>query len=206
MSEVIVIEDRPPFRIEIEYLRDDGWDFSHYGEFCELPRSVHGQFDHSTQARNDPKGGDFYIRNPQVWRKEGTGNGTPSWLRVNNRSHGWFKLAEHPRHEVEWLIENEGLSERDAWQKVLTRRDKTIEKLASGDLYALAIMVRVYWHDEMVGDATLGGVETDVYDSEDIVRSLAAENGMIDEALGYAQKHIENVCKTAMLADRPEGR
>jgi hypothetical protein len=205
MDRKVVIEDRAPFRIEVECSDDTDWEFSHYGKFCELPRSLNGQFDHSTQARNDPKDGDFYVRNPNVWRKEAMGNGTPSWLRATTSSYGWFKLAEHPRHEVEYLMKEEGLDERSAWRKTLDRLESLIANLASGNMSAVVISVTVYWNDEVVGDTVLGGIETDEYvDSDDVVR-LANEHDLIDEALGYAKKKIEQACKTAMLADRPEG-
>ena len=203
MDRKVVIEDRAPFRIEVECSDDTDWDWSHYGKFCELPRNRYGEG--PSRPRNDPKGGDFYVRNPNVWRKEAMGNGTPSWLRVTTSSYGWFKLAEHPRHEVEYLMREKGLDERSAWKVTLDRLDGLVEKLAAGDLTAVVISVTVYWNDEVVGDTVLGGIETDEYvDDDDVVR-LAEEHDLIGEALGYAQKKIEQACKTAMLADRPDG-
>jgi hypothetical protein len=205
MDRKVVIEDRAPFRIEVECSDDTDWDWSHYGKFCELPRSLNGQFDHSTQARNDPKGGDFYVRNPQAWMKRDTGNGTDSWVRVGAyNNYGWFKLAEHPRHEVEHLMTG-GTPEREAWKVTLDRLDGLVEKLAAGDLTAVVISVTVYWNDEVVGDTVLGGIETDEYVDEAATVRLAEEHDLIDEALGYAKKKIEQACKTAMLANRPDG-
>lgn len=202
----IIVEKHGPFRVELEYEDDNDWDFSHYGTFCELPRSPHGRFDHSAQAHNDPKGEDFYIRNPNVWKKVDGYDGSPSWVRTQlDAQYGWFKVAEHPRHEVEWLIKEEGLTEREAWKRVLTRLNGIIEDLALGNLSAMLILVEVFFNDELVGDATLGGIEVDKFIGDDGAKELAREHGLIDEAMHEAQKKIEVICKTAMLADRPDG-
>lgn len=204
MDRKVVIEDRAPFRIEVQCSYDNDWEFSLYGKFCELERNRYGVG--PRRPRNDPKGGDFYIRNPQVWVKRDIGNGTDSWARVGSyNNYGWFKLAEHPRHEVEYLMKENGLDERSAWQTTLDRLDGLVDKLAAGDLTAVVISVTVYWNDEVVGDTVLGGIETDEYVDEAAMVQLANEHDLIDEALGYAQKKIEQACKTAMVADRPEG-
>ena len=156
------------------------------------------------EARNDPKDGDFYVRNPNAWRKAPSEYGADAWVRVSRHSYGWFKLAEHPRHEVEHLMTG-GTPEREAWKVTLDRLDGLVEKLAAGDLTAVVISVTVYWNDEVVGDTVLGGIETDEYVDEAATVRLAEEHDLIDEALGYAKKKIERACKTAMLADRPEG-
>jgi hypothetical protein len=201
MDRKVVIEDRAPFRIEVECSDDTDWEFSHYGRFCELPGNGPS---YQRQAGNDPKVGDFYVRNPQAWMKTGAGNGTDSWVRVNSRSYGWFKLAEHPRHEVEHLMTG-GTPEREAWKVTLDRLGELVEKVAKGDLFAVVISVTVYWNDEVVGDTVLGGIEADEYVDEAAMVQLANEHDLIDEALGYAKKKIEQACKAAMLADRPDG-
>jgi hypothetical protein len=202
----VTLEDHGPFRVELEYDDDHDFDFSHYGEFCELPRSVNGQFDHSVHAGNDPKGGAFYMRNPTVWQKVPLGNGTDSWHRVRGASHyGWFKLAEHPRYEVEHLMKEEGLPEREAWHKTLARWPEIIEDLADGNISAIRINVEVFFNDELVGDRSLGGIEVRDYVHEDGAIALAREYEIINDALRAAEKKIEEICKTAMLADRPDG-
>ncbi len=201
MDRKVVIEDRAPFRIEVECSDDTDWDWSHYGKFCELPGNGPS---YRSQARNDPKGGDFYVRNPNVWRKYPSEYGADAWVRENRGSYGWFKLAEHPRHEVEHLMTG-GTPEREAWKVTLDRLDGLVEKLAVGSLTAVVISVTVYWNDEVVGDTVLGGIETDEYVDEAATVRLAEEHDLIDEALGYAKKKIEQACKAAMLADRPDG-
>lgn len=202
----VTLEDHGPFRIELEYQEDTDFDFSHYGEFCELPRSITWRFDHSAHAGNDPKGGDFYLRNPTVWQKVTLGNGTDSWHRVRGSNHyGWFKLAEHPRHEVEHLMREDGLPEREAWQKALARWPKIIEDLADGNISAICIIVEVFFNDELVGWDSLGGIEVPGYVHEDGAIALAREYEIIDDALRAAEKKIQELCKTAMLADRSEG-
>lgn len=202
----VTLEDHGPFRVEMEYEEDTDFDFSHYGEFCELPRSINGQFDHSAHAGNDPKDGDFYMRNPAVWQKVPLGNGTDSWYRVRVANHyGWFKLAEHPRHEVKHLMEAEGLPEREAWQKALERWPEIIEDIADGNISAIWIRVEVFWNDELIGEDSLGGIEVRDYVHEDGAIALAREHGLIDDAMREAEKKIQEFCKTAMLADRSEG-
>lgn len=202
----VTLEDHGPFRIELEYKEDYEFDFSHYGTFCELPRSINGQFDHSAHAGNDPKGGDFYLRNPLVWKKVDLGNGTPSWHRVRGANYcGWFRLAEHPRHEVEHLMREDGLPEREAWQKTLARWPEIIEDLADGNISAIWMRVEVFFNDELVGEDSLGGIEVDTFIGDDGAKELAREYGIIDDALREAEKKIQELCKTAILADRSEG-
>lgn len=201
----VTLEDHGPFRVELEYDDDHDFDFSHYGEFCELPRSINGQFDHSVHAGNDPKGGDFYMRNPTVWQKVPLGNGTDSWHRVRGANHyGWFKLAEHPRHEVEALMKD-GLPEREAWQKALERWPEIIEDLADGNISAIWISVEVFFNDKPVAERSMGGIEVDTFIGDDGAKELAREYEIINDALRAAEKKIQELCKTAMLADRSEG-
>jgi hypothetical protein len=98
-----------------------------------------------------------------------------------------------------------GTPEREAWKVTLDRLGELVEKVAKGDLFAVVISVTVYWNDEVVGDTVLGGIEADEYVDEAAMVQLANEHDLIDEALGYAKKKIEQACKAAMLADRPDG-
>lgn len=196
----VTVEDHGPFRVVLEYGDDYDCDFSHYGEFCELP----GRDRDEAQARNDPKGGHFYVRNPAVWRKETMRDGNEWWRRLTHREYGWFRLSEHPRHEVEYLM-MEGMPEGEAWQKSLARWPDIVTKLAKGDLSAIWISVNVYFNDKLVGDDSCGGIEVEEFVGEDGAIDLAREYGMIAEAVQEAQKKIEEICKTAMLADRPAG-
>ena len=197
----VTVEEHGPFRIELQYDDDYDFDFSHYGEFCELPYSDKDR----AQAWNDPKGGNFYVRNPKVWRKRDEGLGTDSWVRSGHREYGWFKLAEHPRHEVEYLMKEEGLPEREAWQKALARWPEIIEDLADGNLSAIWISVEVFFNDELIVERSLGGIEVDTFIGDDGAKELAREYEIIDDALRAAEKKIQELCKTAMLADRPAG-
>lgn len=197
----MVIEENGAFRVELMWDTEHDWDFGHYGTFCELPK--HLGADHA-QAGNDPTGGDFYIRNPGAWTQRDVGNGTDSWVRVDSRSYGWFKLAEHPKWEVEALM-RDGLTEREAWKKALDRWPRIIEDLARGELYAVWMQVVVFWNDEPVGEATVGGVEVCDYVTEKDAVQLAQEHDLIDVAMYEAEGKIQELCKTAMLADRPDG-
>jgi len=197
MSYRILVMENGGFRVELEWYDDNGWDFSHYGSFCELERNRYGEG--PAKPNNDPKGGDFYIRNPQAWTKAAVGNGTDSWVRADRRSYGWFKLTEHPRHEVEYLMKEKGLSEREAWAHVLDRLDTLVENLAA-NTYALVINVEVFWGDELVGDATCGGIEVDGYAGDEEVIALAHDHDLISEALGYGQQKVNKMCAEAMKA------
>lgn len=190
MRDKITIEERWPFRIELQWAEEPDPDFSHYGKFCE----VYDRERDRAQARNDPKGEDFYLRNPNAWRLEDIGNGTDSWVRVSKNNYGWFRLAEHPKHEVEYLMKEGRLTEREAWHQVLSRWNDLVEKLADGQLYHVWVGVQVFWNGEIVGEDSLGGIEIDEYLDEERMIDLAREHGVVEVALGMAQKKITKEC------------
>lgn len=197
----VILQENGPFRVELDYEQDTDYDFSHYGRFCELPSRDQEQ----AQAHNDPKTGKFHIRNPNAWRKSTSAVlGTPSWQRTDLSIYGWFRLAEHPIHEVEALMKEEKLSERDAWRQVLDRWETLVEQLVNNDLIAMWLKVEVYWHDELVGEEAIGGIEAmDHFTEEEAIES-AKEHGLIDLALAMAKKEINKMYGVAPTAPNNE--
>lgn len=197
MGGFITLEDRIPFRISLTWSHDNDFDFSHYGTFCEAYGSSNWD---AAYVYNNPKSGDFYIRNPEAWWKDDVGNGTDSWLRRGRSAagqYGWFRLAEHPRHEVEWLMKNENLDERTAWRKVLDRWEELVQKLVNNDISAIVVTVEVFWNNESIAVESLGGIEVDCgIDTPEVVE-LAREHDLLGQALAEAQRYIDNVCKGA---------
>lgn len=197
-DEPTLVEQRGRFRIELFWEQHHDWDYSHYGEFCELPYPATS---YTAQARNDPKYGPFYVRNPNAWFKERSAYGAPCWKRNGTNNYGWFKLTEHPKEEVVALMESKGMSERMAWQHVLERWADLVVNLGRGDLYAIWMRVEVYFDDELVGESSLGGIEVTGWVNDHYAQELMREYDLIDSAMVEAEAKVEAICKAAIVAD-----
>lgn len=167
------------FQLRASWDYDESYDFSHYGSFCE-ERSIGHK--------------DFAIRNPNAWRKRDLGNGTDSWVRVENRCYGWFKLENHPKDEVEWYMKNENMPEREAWQKVLDRERETVQKLADGDLFGIIVKVSAYREGVELGCAVISGVEVENYVKDEDVFAALSDHGLVEEAVEEAKKTLKDLC------------
>lgn len=164
-------QDIDGFLVVISYDYDGDFDFSHYGEFCE----VNG-FSHK----------DFVLRNPNCWRKVDQGNGTDSWERTSFREYPFFKLTNHPQDEVDWYMKNENMPEREAWQKVLDRERKLLRKLIDGSLFAIVVRVDVWKAGIPLGKAEIHGYEVEDYVRLEDVADAVSGNALIDEAMDKA--------------------
>lgn len=166
------------FQVRLTWDYDEFYDFSDYGKFCE--------------ARDlSPK--KFAIRNPNAWSKRDLGNGTDSWVRVDSRIFGWFQLENHPKDEVPYYVK-EGMTEKEAWEKVLTRERKTVQKLADNELFAIVVTVTASRENVELGSASIGGYEVEDYVKDEDVLDAANGNGLVEEAIAEARKTLANLC------------
>jgi len=180
------------FQTVICWNSDPDWDFDHYGKFCELP----GDVNVTARWKNDPNGGDFYIRYPPSWRKVNN-----IWQRVRLDLWGWFKLAQHPREAVRWSVENEGADEREAWQAELDRLRRLVCDLGDAKIHAIWIRVEVRWRGRAVGLESLHSVEMENgWPDEDEVERTAREHGLLEAAWRQAKEKIGKICAAAMVA------
>lgn len=185
--ETINLDGYGPFRVKLGWMHDDISGFDHYGEFCE----VHGPGNYDRPyVYNAPDGKDFYVKNPHAWRMDDVGLGTESWIRRSDNRWGWFRLAEHPKHEVEYLMREQGLPEREAWVSVLRRVTELVGDLANGEITQVVIQAEVYHGDARVGFSQLWGIEGPTYLNESVITGLAHECGVIDEAMHEAEKTL----------------
>lgn len=187
-----------PFRVEVQWQPDDDWGFTDFGHFCETGR----RYGEDVRVRNDPTGGDFYLRSPGAWRKADIGNGTDSWVRADRSVYGWFKLADHPRHEVAAVMQTEGLTEREAWQKVLDRLNEYVAKIANNEITMVDVIVEAYWGNLRVGHVRCA-VESESYITNEKMLALVRENDLIDEVLAEAQANFQTRSENAAQGECP---
>lgn len=189
----VIVDETGPFRVELDYEEDDDFIHSNYGSFCELPSR--DQLD--GDPKNSPDCGVFHVRNPGAWRKRVSPVlMTETWERGDLSVYGWFALAEHPKWEVADLVRG-GMSEEDAWRKVLARWEGIIQRLANNEIVSMYLKAEVYWNDELIGEEAIGGVEARCFPDGKGAIDLAREHGIIEAAMAEAQKHIEKHCKSA---------
>lgn len=173
------------FEIRVEMTYDDSridW----YGDFCEKERPPKW-----TNSKT------FFVRNENAWRKRDEGNGTDSWVRTNNRVFGWFAWAMFdPEEEVAAWMKN-GLSEREAWDRVLGIIRKAVEGLAEGDLHAIVVTATAYREGIELGSASLGGIEQDSRESASYNRESMIEQAtdLVAEAIHEAKKALARLCE-----------
>lgn len=173
------------FEIRVEMAYDDGM-IDWYGDFCEKERPPKW-----TNSKT------FFVRNENAWRKRDLGEGTDSWVRIDSRTYGWFAWAQFdPEEEAAAWMKN-GLSEREAWDRVLGIIRKTVEGLASGDLHAIILTATAYREGIELGSASLGGIEQDSRESASYNRDSRIDHAtdLVAEAIHDAKKALAKLCE-----------
>jgi hypothetical protein len=165
---------RDGFDIDVKVEIDTEEDFRDYGKFCEKER----------------EDGGFFLRNPNVWRRNADGE----WIRTTHRQYGWWKLANDPQEEVHFRMKG-GMEEGVAWSHVLDRERETLRKIANEEITPLLVHVEASKNGIALGEIRLGSVYYgwgDLADADGDLAQIARE--AIAEAVAEAKKALKTLC------------